>query len=163
MRLGVEIRGERCTLRSVAAEDIDTMLVWENDPEVREFGDAEKIFTRSDMAEFVRNQRCGLAANGQQRLMIIAPDGRTVGAIDLFDFDGRQAMVGILVYAHADRRRGYGSDALRTIGGYARDAGVAMLYADVAATNTASLRLFASCGFVRTEESGETVRFEKML
>lgn len=153
------LHGERCSLRSVGSKDIDTILLWENDSEVRRFGDAEKVFTREDIAEFVRNQQYDIAVTEQQRFMIDAPDGRSVGAIDLFDYDGFSASVGILVYDTADRRKGYAADALRTIAEYARNLRMSDLRASVAAGNTASLRLFESCGFVRTGESDGVVGF----
>lgn len=157
------LHGEKCSLRSVGSKDIDTILLWENDSEVRRFGDSEKIFTREDIETFVRNQQYDIAATEQQRFMIDAPDGRSVGAIDLFDYDGSTAGIGILVYARADRRKGYATDAMRTLIRYARNLRISVLHASVAADNTASLRLFGSCGFVRSGESGGTVRFEMRL
>lgn len=153
------LRGERCSLRSVESKDIDTILLWENDPEVRRFGEAEKVFTREDIAEFVRNQQYDISVTEQQRFMIDALDGRALGAIDMFDYDGSAAFVGILVYAEADRRKGYAADALRTLIRYARNLRLSTLYASVATDNTASLRLFESCGFMRTGESDNIVRF----
>lgn len=157
------LQGEKCSLRSVGSKDIDTILLWENDSEVRRFGDSEKIFTREDIETFVRNQQYDIAATEQQRLMIDTPDGRSIGAIDLFDYDGSTAGIGILVYAHSDRRKGYAADALRTLILYARNLRISVLYASVATDNTASLRLFGSCGFVRSGESEGTVRFEMRL
>lgn len=157
------LHGEKCSLRSVGSKDIDTILLWENDSEVRRFGDSEKIFTREDIETFVRNQQYDIAATEQRRFMIDAPDGRSVGAIDLFDYDGTTAGIGILVYARADRQKGYAADAMRTLIRYARNLRISVLHASVAADNTASLRLFGSCGFVRSGESDGTVRFEMRL
>lgn len=157
------LHGEKCSLRSVGSRDIDTILLWENDSEVRRFGDSEKIFTREDIETFVRNQQYDIAATEQQRFMIDAPDGRSVGAIDLFDYDGTTAGIGILVYADEDRRKGYAADALQTLIRYARNLRISVLHASVATDNTASLRLFCSCGFVRSGESDGTVRFEMRL
>ena len=111
----------------------------------------------------MRNQQYDIAATEQQRFMIDIPDGRSIGAIDLFDYDGSTAGIGILVYARADRRKGYAADALRTLIRYARNLRISVLHASVAADNTASLRLFGSCGFVRSGESDGTVRFEMRL
>lgn len=157
------LHGEKCSLRSVGSRDIDTILLWENDSEVRRFGDSEKIFTREDIETFVRNQQYDIAATEQRRFMIDAPDGRSVGAIDLFDYDGTTAGIGILVYADEDRQKGYAADALRTLIRYARNLRISVLHASVAADNTASLRLFGSCGFSRSGESDGTVRFEMRL
>lgn len=157
------LQGEKCNLRSVGSKDIDTIILWENDPEVRRFGDSEKIFTREDIETFVLNQQYDIAVTEQQRFMIDTHDGRSIGAIDLFDYDGSTACIGILVYAHADRRKGYAADALRTLIRYARNLRISILHASVAADNTASLRLFESCGFVRSGESEGTIGFEMRL
>lgn len=157
------LHGEKCSLRSVESKDIDTILLWENDSEVRRFSDNEKIFTREDIETFVRNQQYDIATTEQQRFMIDAPDGRSVGAIDLFDYDGSTACIGILVYAYQDRRKGYATDALRTLIRYARNLRISVLHATVATDNPASLRLFGSCGFERSGESGGTVGFEMRL
>ncbi len=159
----MSLRGEKCSLRSVGSKDIDTILLWENDPKVRNVGDAEKIFIREDIERFVRNQQHDIAVTEQSRFMIDTPDGRTVGAIDLFDYDGSTAGIGILVYAAEDRRKGYAADALRTIIGHARNLRMSALYASVASGNTASLRLFDTCGFRRTGESDGIVYFRLEL
>ncbi len=155
----MSLRGEKCSLRRVGSKDIDTILLWENDPEVRRAGDAEKVFTREDIERFVRNQQYDIAVTEQRRFMIDAPDGRSVGAIDLFDYDGSTAGIGILVYAGEDRRKGYAADALRILIGYARNLKMSVLYASVASGNTASLHLFDSCGFERTGETDGIVHY----
>lgn len=153
------ITGERCNLRSVESKDIDTILLWENDPEVRDAGTPEKTFTRIDIERFVGRQRFGLAANGQQRLMIETKDGRSVGAADLFDYDGSSAGIGILVYSREDRRKGFASEALRLLTEYAAETGLERLYARTRQDNTACRRLFAGAGFEsRTGEDG-TISF----
>ena len=157
------LHGKICSLRSVESKDIDTILLWENDPQVRLAGTPEKErFTRSDIEQFVCNQRHPIAETEQQRLMIEV-GGRTVGAVDLYDYDGTSAGVGILVYDRNDRRRGYATDALRTLIAYARSLGMALLRADVAPDNTASLHLFARAGFVRTDESADKIGFIYIL
>lgn len=157
------LHGKICSLRSVGSQDIDTILLWENDPQVRRAGTPEKErFTRADIEQFVRNQSHPLSETEQQRLMIEV-GGRTVGAIDLYDYDGTSAGVGILVYAPADRQKGYAADALRTLIAYARSLRLALLRADVAPDNTPSLRLFARARFVRATESADKIGFIYIL
>lgn len=159
----MRLQGEICSLRSVGSKDIDTILLWENDARVRLAGTPEKVtFSRTDVEQFVRNQQCPITKTRQQRFMIEA-DGHAVGAIDLYDFDGISAGIGILVYADADRRHGYATDALRTLIAYARTLHLLMLYADVAPSNTASLRLFARAGFDRTRECADKIGFTYIL
>lgn len=75
---------------------------------------------------------------------------RTVGTIDLFEYDplhGR-AGIGILIYDRSDRCRGYAGDAVGTLCRYARERlRMHQLWCSVGADNEASLRLFRSLGF----------------
>ena len=75
---------------------------------------------------------------------------RTVGTIDLFEYDplhGR-AGIGILIYDRNDRCRGYAGDAVGTLCRYARERlRMHQLWCSVGADNEASLRLFRSLGF----------------
>lgn len=75
---------------------------------------------------------------------------RTVGTIDLFEYDvlhGR-AGIGILIYDRSDRGRGYAADAVETLCRYARERlRMHQLWCSVGADNEASLRLFRSLGF----------------
>lgn len=150
------IPGEMCNLRSVGSMDIDTILLWENDEEVRKAGSPEKIFTRRDIEAFVGRQLFGIEANGQLRLMIETKEGRSIGAVDLFDFDGASAEIGILVYAHDDRGKGYASEALRLLAAYATGIGMKRLRARVRTDNTACRRLFLAAGYEWRDENGTT-------
>ena len=75
---------------------------------------------------------------------------RTVGTIDLFEYDplhGR-AGIGILIYDRNDRCRGYAGDAVGTLCRYARERlRMHQLWCNVGAENEASLRLFRGLGF----------------
>ena len=75
---------------------------------------------------------------------------RTIGTLDLFEYDplhGR-AGLGILIYDRDDRCRGYAADAVARLCRYARE-GLRMhqLWCNVGADNEASLGLFRKLGF----------------
>ena len=78
---------------------------------------------------------------------------RTVGAVDLFEYDplNGRAGLGILIYGEENRRRGYASDTLEVLGRYAREQlRLHQLWCTVGAGNAASLALFRQAGFVET-------------
>lgn len=152
----MHIEGARIRLRAVEPADIDRMYVWENDASVWAVSGTLVPFSRHTLQRFLDEQQYDLLQTRQQRLIIEtrpASDGETaraVGAADLFELDmlhGR-AGIGILIHAPEDRSRGYASDAVGTLCRYAREVlCLHQLWCNVGADNTASLRLFAACGF----------------
>ena len=77
-------------------------------------------------------------------------DRRTIGTIDLFDFEPRhrRAGVGILIADEVDRGKGFGKDALALLKNYAIDVlGLHQLHAHISEDNEASLTLFQHAGF----------------
>ena len=101
--------------------------------------------------------------------------GGVCGAIDLYSYDplNRRAAVGIMV-ANEYRRQGYALAMLRELQQIATsNYKLHTLYADIAATNTASIALFRKAGY---EECGrfkewlniddtyiDTIRLQKIL
>ena len=101
-----------------------------------------------------------------------------VGAIDLYNYDpvNHRAAVGIMV-ATEYRRQGYALAMLKALENlYAEplhETALHMLYADIAATNTASLALFAKAGYTQCGHFKEwleydshyidTIRMQKIL
>lgn len=118
-------------------------------------GDTRSVSSRacaSEAPEHSLNDASDLS-DGCGRPTKLHPSGtvRTVGAIDLFEYDpvARRAGIGILVHGSDDRRRGYASDAVETLCRYAREVlDLHQLWCNVGTGNEASLRLFRRAGFV---------------
>ena len=86
----------------------------------------------------------------QLRLIIETIEGEAVGAVDLFDFEPfhQRAGIGVLIHNTGDRQKGYATDALLLMCGYAgKVLGLHQLFANITEGNEASLRLFEKCGF----------------
>lgn len=146
------IEGRVCRVRSVVSSDVDTILLWENDPGLAQYSDPHEPYTRSQIEEFIEQQQLGFVANGQIRLMIEVQQ-RVVGAIDLFDYNGTEAEVGVLIYSISDRRKGYATDALQVVKALAAKWGIKRLVATIDKNNTASCNLFCRCGFAKTDNN----------
>ncbi|MDE6140412.1 MAG: GNAT family N-acetyltransferase [Alistipes sp.] len=144
----------KCTLRAVEQSDVEIMYRWENDPEVWRVSGTTSPFSRDQLQRFVDQQRFDIYATRQLRLIIDDMRGRSVGAVDLFDFDPqmRRLGIGILVYDESDRRHGYASAAVAAVQRYARQTlGIHQIWCSMEASNRASMALFRSAGF---EECG---------
>ena len=146
------LHGKKCRLRSVVSSDVGTTLLWENDPALAQYSDPHEPYTAEQIELFIENQQAGLKANGQLRLMIEV-DSKAIGAIDLFDYDGHSAEVGVLIYEPQMRRQGYATDALQTIKAAARSLDIERLTAVIDEENAASKALFLRCGFIKDRDN----------
>lgn len=139
-------------LRALEPSDADRLYIWENDPEMRLHGSAAAPWSRHQLWEYATNYDADPIRSGQLRLVIERTEGNeAVGCIDLYDIDSRNrhAFVGIMI-AREHRQKGYAREAMLQIADYCTcSLGLHSLAATVAADNTPSLKLFASCGFSR--------------
>ncbi len=169
----------RVRLRTLEAEDLDYLYRWENDTDVWQYGDcgfdpavvagresqwgeewlspAGERFSRDALHLFIENQQHDISDTGQLRLVICRRDGAgtPVGFIDIFEIDLvlLRAEVGILICDPADRRKGYGREALVLAGEYARRIlRLWELRCKVDAGNSASIALFTAAGFTLSDE-----------
>ncbi len=144
------LQADKCRLRAVEPADVDSMYIWENDPDVWRVSGTTEPFSRERLQRFVEEQRFDIYATRQLRLIIEAPDGRSVGALDIFDFDPqmRRFGIGILIYDRSDRRQGYAASAVEAVKRYGRDTlGVHQIWCSASEDNRASLALFGKAGF----------------
>lgn len=122
---------------------------------------------------------------GKKNITLMAEEGATLssgslrlyalpyGCIDLYNYDplNRRCAVGIMV-ASEYRRKGYGLAMLQALERQ-QAASLHTLYADIAATNTASLALFQKAGYqqvgcfrewlVVDDKYIDTIRVQKIL
>lgn len=133
--------GGRAHLRPATSDDVAALVRIRATPEVH---------TRWRGDDLEREIADDLAAPDLHVLAIEDEDGTVVGAIqwaEEADQDYRHATVDI--YVAPDRhRRGYGSDAIRTLARYLfGDRGHHRLTIDPAADNEAAIRCYAKVGF----------------
>lgn len=142
----------KIVLRSLEPEDVDILYRWENNMEIWEFSNTRSPFSRYILTEYIKNSARDIYENKQLRLIIENWERHPVGAVDLFDFDPyhMRAGVGILIHNRNDRNHGYAFDALEALSKYAVNTlGLKQLYANIAANNATSIKLFEKAGFVR--------------
>ncbi len=148
------IEGDKICLRTLVPDDLEFVFRWENDPEVWKFGGEARRFSRKELRQFIENQQFGFQANGQLRF-IAEHAGRPVGMIDLFDHNPveNSARVGILICDPADRRCGYGREALELLMDFAAGKlGLRRLFCSVDNENIPSFELFRAAGFLPERE-----------
>lgn len=138
-------------LRAMEPADIDAIYRWENDPSVWNVSTAHQPFSRFALQRFIDEQSlCDIYTSRQLRLMAVDGD-KTVGCIDLFDFDPlhRRAAVGIIVDC-ALRRQGYGAAMIEALEAFASEhLNLHQLHCIIAEDNIESTNLFEHNGFIR--------------
>jgi diamine N-acetyltransferase len=145
------LSNEAITLRAMEPEDIELLYAWENDPEIWEVSHTLVPFSKYILALYIQNADKDIFESKQLRLMISTKNGKTVGAIDLFDFDPYHSRVGIglLIHNREDRSKGYASAALELLITYCfNKLNIHQLYVNIETNNKASQHLFEKYGFI---------------
>jgi len=145
--------GSDIILRAPEPADIDVLYRWENDPEIWKVSNTITPFSKYILEKYIENAHLDIYQVKQLRLMIDAREKRsvrTIGTIDLFDFDPyhMRAGVGILIGNKSDRNKGYATSALKQFKKYCFETlQLHQLYCNITVGNEDSLRLFRKCGF----------------
>lgn len=142
---------ESITLRAVEPEDLELLYLWENNDSLWSHSNTLVPYSKFTLKRYIANSHKSLYETGQLRLMVdITAEKRTIGTIDLFDFDHfhSRAGVGILIASDADRQKGYASQAVHCLINYAFSTlHLHQLWCNILETNTDSIRLFEKNGF----------------
>jgi len=139
-------------LRAPEPSDLDLLYDWENNTETWISGNTLTPFSKHILAKYIETAHLDIFETNQLRLMIDLKkeNKRTIGSIDLFDFDSynRRAGVGILIGAKSDRAKGYATDGLKVLVIYCFELlGMHQLYCNIEVGNKTSLNLFKKQGF----------------
>lgn len=149
------LKNKTISLRAPEPEDLDLLYIWENEPTIWQVSGTLAPFSKYVLRQYLEHAGKDIFEAKQLRLIIqLQTNHRPIGAIDLFDFDPhhRRAGVGILIAEPSERRRGYAREAIETLMGYCFNVlNLHQLYCNIAAGNSASIKLFKEAGF---QESG---------
>lgn len=144
---------DRVSLRAPEPEDLDLLYQWENNPQWWNVGGTLVPFSRYQLKEYIAEAHRDIYDIKQLRLMVdLVEEGKTVGMVDLYDFDPyhRRAGVGVLIDP-LYQKKGLATEALNLLITYAFSfLKLHQVYVHVSETNEASLKLFSRCSFLQT-------------
>ena len=145
--------GPNLLLRAPEPADIDIIFRWENDMSIWHLGNTLTPYSKFAIEQFVFNTDNDIFASKQLRLMIdwhsAETATKTVGTIDLFDFDphNKRAGIGILI-DESTRRKGFALEALNLLITYCfKTLNLHQLYCNIEESNLESISLFNKAGF----------------
>ena len=135
-------------LRALEIEDLPYLYQWENDAATWTDSDTHNPLSQHLLREYIANSTGDIYKDGQLRL-IVEDEGRTLGCVDLFDFDARSRKAAIGMYiSPLVRGKGLGKQVLAMLEEYAFGfLGLHMLYAIIRETNAACRGLYEGAGY----------------
>lgn len=138
-------------LRAVEPEDLELLYEWENNNQYWIISNTITPFSKYTLKRYIENSHKNIYMTGQLRLMIDHPSTKkTIGTIDLFDFDAfhKRAGIGILIADESYRRKGYATMALQALVNYCfKTLQLHQLYCNILENNSESMDLFKKVGF----------------
>ena len=145
------LQGNTIYLRALEPEDLAFVYAIENDESIWEVSHTQTPYSKFLIRQYLENAYQDIYEAKQLRLAICKKgNDEAIGLIDLFDFDpkNRRAGVGIIIQDEANRKSGFGKEALGLVINYAfQQLQLHQLYANIGTENTASLALFTTFGF----------------
>ncbi len=152
-------------LRAIEPADADLIYKWENNQENWSLSNTLAPFSKYIIEKYIETAHLDIYQTKQLRLMIDMNTEqeqiKTIGAIDLFDFDPfhLRAGVGILIANELDREKGYAYHAVEEIKKYAANVlQLHQLYCNITDDNKASIRLFEKTGFKKAGTKREWIK-----
>ncbi len=135
-------------LRALEPTDLDFLYEIENDQDLWYLGSITTPFSRHVLTQYLESAHLDIYTTKQLRL-IVEKEGKTIGAVDLYDFDplNRRAGIGIVIRKD-ERAQGHGKKALKRLLHHCKERlNMHQLYATIPSDNLASIQLFRSCNF----------------
>lgn len=148
------LKGQIISLRALEPSDVDILYEWENDQNLWHVSYTQTPFSKFILEEFVNTAFNDIYTNKQLRLMIVDTNlNKTIGAIDLFEFDPQHDRCGVGIYIiEQHRKSGLAFECIELLKQYCfNNLHLKQLYVHISQFNMASLALFEKAGF---ENSG---------
>lgn len=143
------IKNDTITLRCAEPEDAELIYAWENDRSVWRVSGTHVPYSRFQIEQFLLCNN-DLFSQKQLRLIISLNDGgKSIGCIDIFDYDSINGRVGIGILVDKDyRQQGYANAALALCINYLfHDLLLHQVYCSIDENNIESQHLFQGQGF----------------
>jgi diamine N-acetyltransferase len=160
------MNGSNVYLRALEPDDVEILYKWENDHTIWHLSNTVTPLSRFTLEQYIMSAGQDIYSTRQLRMMVdlnIPRDGiKTIGSIDLFEYEPahRRAGVGILIHENF-RGKGLASEALGLLIYYATETlQLHQLFANISADNHDSIRLFENKGFrfIGTKKDWNRVR-----
>ena len=151
----ISLLGKKVKLRALEPEDLDFLFEVENNTNFWEVSSTQVPFSRYMLKKYLENAHQDIYEAKQLRMVIEeTSNNKTVGLIDLFDFNPQHKRAGIgIVINEPHQKAGFASDALSLLTRYCFEAlDLHQLFANITSDNKHSITLFTNNGFKKCGE-----------
>jgi|OpeIllAssembly_1097287.scaffolds.fasta_scaffold403829_2 diamine N-acetyltransferase len=145
--------GLKVSLRALEPDDVGLLYRWENDMSIWHLSNTITPLSKFTLEQYVMDSALDIYASKQLRMMIDLQEEtngiKTIGSIDLFDFEPthQRAGIGIMILEEF-RGQGLASEALDLLINYAFSTlQMHQVFCNIGPDNSESIRLFESKGF----------------
>ena len=146
----ITLQGKKVKLRALEPEDLDFLFKIENNTKFWEVSSTQVPFSKYMLKKYLENAHQDIYEAKQLRMVIEEiSNNKTVGLIDIFDFNPKHKRAGIgIVISEPYQKEGFASDALSLLISYCFEVlDLHQLFANITSNNTHSITLFPSNGF----------------
>ena len=159
----VTLKGIQIYLRALEQKDLDFLYNLENNTDVWEVSGTVTPYSKDVLQLYLDNSHRDIFDVKQLRLVICSQEHRSLGLIDVFDFEPnhKRAGIGIIILEEKERNKGVGGEAVNLLCNYLFEIlGLRQVYANILEENAASLHLFKKLGFTEVGIKKDWVRFK---
>ena len=152
------LENNKIKLRAVEMSDIDLLYEWENNTELWKVSNNLTPFSKYILKKYIENTNFEIYESKELKLMLDLKlennNFKTVGIIDIFDFDPfhKRAGVGIMIHKN-EQNKHYATESLKILTNYCFEhLKLHQLYCNISEDNEISIKLFRNAGFEITGE-----------
>lgn len=146
----MQLIGTTIFLRALEPEDLDFLYQIENDMSLWALSHTQTPYSKWVLKNYLENAHQDIYEAKQLRLAIVSQTTQElIGLIDLFDFDPKNARIGLgIIVQAAFRKKGVATETLQIISNYVfSQLHLHQIYVNIGSRNEASLNLFTKFGF----------------
>lgn len=154
--------GKRLQLRYLEDTDLDFLYKIENDEKLWQFGSEKQNFSREVLSDYITNAKLDIEITNQLRL-IISFQNLAIGIIDLYNYNGKSAGIGILIIEEY-QKNGFAKESLMMLKDYCSETlNLQEIFCSIHSSNLNSIKLFTSIGFKEKSELKKLKNFRLKL
>ncbi|QNM86795.1 GNAT family N-acetyltransferase [Polaribacter pectinis] len=144
------LKGDKINLRALEPEDLEFLYQIENNESFWEVSHTQTPFSKYVLKQYLENAHLDIFEAKQLRLIIEEKTSdKTIGTIDLFDFNPQHKRAGIGILIHPDfQKKGFATEALSLLISYSfTHLDLHQLFANITDDNLKSISLFTKHNF----------------